>query len=335
MPMPRTRYYRETPALGQVIMGTTTDLQTINRAQARMRDAQRAAAAPAPARPAPVYRAPAPEVFNPHKTPRWAVGYGMTIEQQRALRGLDGLSRLGEMSPEAKQVIVSAPAIAGGVLTSAATAATAAATAAGTAAPAWATLAIPVFGPIIAGVTIALTLLLNRKGPKQKVATTEIVNEIEPLLKENVEGYLAGPATAAAQAQALENFDGAWQWVLENCDTPAMGEPGQRCINDRKAGACKFKEGGECWNWFVGYRDPIAKDPRMKPAGGAGSGAGTDSAGGGAGAGSGAGSGLGAGTIAGIPMNMLLIGGAAILALAVLGSGDGSGSGFRFGGSRS
>lgn len=313
MPIPRTRYYREVPALGQVIMGTTTDLQTINRQQARMRDAYRAASAPAPVRPpvvAPLVRPPARE-----KIPSWAVGYGMTLEQQRALRGL------GELSPEIKQVIVGAPAIAGGVITSAAASATAAATAAGTAAPAWAALAIPVVGAAVAGITIALTMLLNRKGPKQKVATTQVVNEIEPLLKQNVEGYLAGPPSDGAYAQALENFDGAWQWVLENCDTPAMGEPGQRCINDRKKGACKFKENGECWNWFVGYRDPIANDPRRKAGAGAGSGAG---AGAGAGAVAGAGAEAGApGTVAGIPTNMLLVGGAGLLIVAMLSGGSG------------
>jgi hypothetical protein len=138
--------------------------------------------------------------------------------------------------------------------------------AAGTA-PLWtqAAWAIPVIGGVVAGVALALTAWFNRKGPKQKVATTQIVNELEPMLQKNVAGYLSGPRTAASQAQALANFDAVWNTLVENCRTEEYGDPGVRCVEDRQAGACQWKEAGQCWNWFVGYRDPIANDPGVKP----------------------------------------------------------------------
>jgi hypothetical protein len=141
----------------------------------------------------------------------------------------------------------------------------------------WATAAIPFVGPIIAGVTVALSFLFARKGPRQKVATTEIVNAVEPELVKNLEGYLSGPRTVSSQAQALANFDAGWSYVMDSCNIPEMGDPGQRCTDDRQSGACVWRDAqGECWNWFKGYRDPIANDPQVKPdpvqVGGSGSG---------------------------------------------------------------
>lgn len=115
-----------------------------------------------------------------------------------------------------------------------------------------ASLAVPVIGAVVAGVVLALTLLYNRKGPKQRVATTEIVNKVEPLLQENLAGYMAGPRTVSSRAQALENFKAGWAYVVEYCDTPAMGAPGQACVQDRQPG-------GQ-WDWKSYYSDPIAND---------------------------------------------------------------------------
>jgi hypothetical protein len=127
--------------------------------------------------------------------------------------------------------------------------------------------AIPIIGTAIAGVMTGLTLLFNRKGPKQKVATTQIVNAVEPKLQENVKAYLALPVHyESAQKAALANFYAGWQYVVEHCNIPEMGEPGQRCTDDRKEGACKWRDDkGECWNWFIGYRDPILNDPNVVP----------------------------------------------------------------------
>ncbi len=278
MPLPNTSTTRTSPAMPGVIMGTTTTLRQYQQSR------QQPAAPPAPR---PVFARPAMAPASPAVAPvipGWAVGYGIPNavvpgEKSRPydsntylnspdqkvkyttgpIRGVSGLGSLGEISTEFKKIITSAPSIAGGAVTAIGTSAAAAGSSS------WATAAIPFVGPVVAGVTIALTLWLNRKGPKQKVATTKIVEEIEPLLKENVQGYLAGPRTRDSQAQALNNFDGAWQWVLENCGQPSMGNPGKACITDRQAGACKWQDNGQCWNWFIGYRDPIANDPGVKP----------------------------------------------------------------------
>lgn len=113
---------------------------------------------------------------------------------------------------------------------------------------------VPIVGPIIAGVTLALGLIFARKGPGQKIASTKIVDELEPQLKQNVEGYLAGPRTKASQQQALANFDAAWAYLTSAsaCGSESLGEPGRRCITDRA-------RGGK-WDWFSYYRDPIAAD---------------------------------------------------------------------------
>jgi len=133
---------------------------------------------------------------------------------------------------------------------------------------AWATAAIPIVGPAVAAVTIAIMLIMSRKGPKQKTATTKIVEDIEPQLQANVDGYINGPRTLESQQQALENFKAGWLAVLENCGDPAMGTPGQRCITERMEGArpqwdvCKNEPGG-CPNWFELYRDPILANPPL------------------------------------------------------------------------
>lgn len=145
--------------------------------------------------------------------------------------------------------------------------------ASGMATAAW---AIPVIGAAVAGVTLWLSSIFRRNA--QKEAATEIVNQIEPKLKENLNGYFSGPRTLASQAQALHNFDAAWEAMKQALMNSQLGSAGQRGISDRQQGACTWKAScsrvidgicvdykldpnGECWNWFVGYRDPIAKDP--------------------------------------------------------------------------
>ena len=123
--------------------------------------------------------------------------------------------------------------------------------------------AVPVVGAGVAAVTIALTAIFTRKGPKQRVASTSIVNDLEPQLQRNLAEYLAGPHTRASQLIALRLFDDAWAFLNSSdaCGSPALGAPGQACISDRQAGACVWRdEAGECWNWFKGYREPIAND---------------------------------------------------------------------------
>lgn len=114
-------------------------------------------------------------------------------------------------------------------------------------------------GPIglgVAGATVALTYLFTRQRPQRKVATTQIVNEVEPMLVQNLKAYEAGPRTVESQAQALANFDAGWAYVQQACGDPNMGKPGEWCINDRV-------RGGQ-FDWFARYRAPIAND--AKPA---------------------------------------------------------------------
>lgn len=126
-------------------------------------------------------------------------------------------------------------------------------------------LSVPVVGAAIAGVTLAVTALLSRKSGRQKLAATEIVEDIEPLLRDNLASYEASERTRADQQAALENFDRLWNYVETACSDPALGSAGVRCINERKRGGsapwCPTATGCD---WFTLYRDPIANDPEVR-----------------------------------------------------------------------
>ncbi len=66
---------------------------------------------------------------------------------------------------------------------------------------------------ITAGVGLviaAIALWLGRRGPKQKVATTTIVNEAEPLLRQNLAAWNSSPKGCADQAAALNAALQVW-----------------------------------------------------------------------------------------------------------------------------
>ena len=108
------------------------------------------------------------------------------------------------------------------------------------------------------------------------IQATNLVNQAEPVLLKNIQNYFALPAPRAAsvQAAALSCFDQIWQSVQTGC-AAIPGTPGKSCVSDRQSGACTWKQTatspllafpgepqpGACWNWFLGYRDPIANDP--------------------------------------------------------------------------
>ena len=164
------------------------------------------------------------------------------VQEGESHYGVSGIGQLDLPIPEEGYTIpvVTSAAIASGVLP----------------VSGWMTSIIPVIGPIIAGVTFGLSKLFNRKGPAQKVATTLIVDKVEPLLQQNLDGYLSGPRNVSSQQQALANFDAGWAYVVEGCMIPEMGDPGQRCVQERQAG-------GQ-WDWFRRYRDPIANDTQVR-----------------------------------------------------------------------
>lgn len=136
-----------------------------------------------------------------------------------------------------------------------ATAGASAAVATGAISTAW----VPVIGPALAAVTIGLTALFNRKSGRQKVAATEIVDQLEPFMRQNLAAYREGPRTRADQAQALKNFDDAFAWLqsAEACGNKELADAGKRCISERSPGGK--------WDWHAYYRDPIANDPDVRP----------------------------------------------------------------------
>ena len=143
---------------------------------------------------------------------------------------------------------------------------------------------IPIIGPAVnAAVSIGLALANIFAGCGQKcVETTNLANQAEPLLQQNLDNYMSAPVHyASMQAAALNNFDLTWNALTSACSNPQLGAAGQSCISDREQGACHYQtspggwvngtyqnpgaqgSGSTCWNWFVGYRDPIANDPTV------------------------------------------------------------------------
>lgn len=150
-----------------------------------------------------------------------------------------------------------------------------------------ATAAVPLLGlgPVgvaidagIAAVSVAINAIMNSGCGQTCIVSTQFANQAENLMKQNIAAYFSTPAprSPADQAAALANFDGFWAWLTaaQQCGNPALGTAGRNCIGDREAGACKWtvttpnlwpgQPGpGQCFNWFSGYRDPIANDPNV------------------------------------------------------------------------
>lgn len=140
--------------------------------------------------------------------------------------------------------------------------------------------AIPGASLISAGLSVvntAISLIMNSGCGVTCVETSDWANQAENLLKQNISTYfgLPAPRSAADQAAALANFDTIWSGLQSRCGASGTGTAGIKCISDREAGACTWQQTstspllsypgepqpGTCWNWFSGYRDPIANDP--------------------------------------------------------------------------
>ena len=103
---------------------------------------------------------------------------------------------------------------------------------------------------IIGGINAGISALFNRKGGQQKIAASNIVNQVELELEKNRDTFLATePKTAALKAQALFVFEDAWKQMVAVLSDPALGGAGQRGIQDRS-------RGGD-WDWWEYYYDPI------------------------------------------------------------------------------
>ena len=142
--------------------------------------------------------------------------------------------------------------------------------------------AVPFIGPAIAIVALGVELLIKNSGCGITcVETSQWANQAEPLLQQNIRAYfsLPAPRTQSSQQLALQSFDKIWLTLQQQCSQPGTGNAGVRCVSDRQAGACTWKQSanspllgypgepqaGQCWNWFSGYRDPIANDPDVAP----------------------------------------------------------------------
>jgi hypothetical protein len=144
-------------------------------------------------------------------------------------------------------------------------------------------------GPVglaIAGILALTPLIVNLfKGCGNScVAATKVVNDAEPILQQNVAHYFSSPVRyKSMQLAALNNYDTIWAAVQKTC-AGIGGAGGAGCVADRKSGACRIhsatparfdgcqyipggeaSDSGTCWNWFTGYRDPIANDPCVQP----------------------------------------------------------------------
>lgn len=153
---------------------------------------------------------------------------------------------------------------------------------------------IPLIGVGIAAVTAAVSLILNSGCGQTCIVTSNWANNAEQLLLQNIQSYfsLPSPRSQTAKNVALANFDNVWSYLSQQCGSGAIGvtTAGIDCTKDRARGSCKWTQSstspllqypgepqpGACWNWFNGYRDPIAMDPAVPdsiaiPAGGSGS----------------------------------------------------------------
>jgi|SRR5919108_900227 hypothetical protein len=127
--------------------------------------------------------------------------------------------------------------------------------------------AVPFIGPALAGATLLISALIKNSGCGQTcVITSQWANQAADALTQNLNAYFALPAPRARSAQqlALKNFEQIWQALVQQCSQPNLGDAGKRCISDRQQGACEWKgDDGKCFNWFIGFRDPIANDPQV------------------------------------------------------------------------
>ena len=142
-------------------------------------------------------------------------------------------------------------------------------------------VSVPVLGAIIGGGIMAagavIDAIMNSGCGQTCITTTSFANQANAALQQNIEAYFALPVPRprSAQVAALGIFDQFWQWLQGQCGNAALGNAGVRCITDRQAGACTWKQpassvppwgtppAGSCWNWFNGYRDPIANDSNV------------------------------------------------------------------------
>jgi hypothetical protein len=119
-------------------------------------------------------------------------------------------------------------------------------------------------GPIglaVGGAITALQVWWSRSklAGQRRITATEVVNQVEPVLQQNLDGYFGiSNRSTALQSEALKYFDEMWDVVVDACGVDELGQAGRRCISDRE-------RGGQ-FHWFERYRDPIANDTEVREA---------------------------------------------------------------------
>ncbi len=135
--------------------------------------------------------------------------------------------------------------------------------------------AVPVIGAALMGAVMTVQYLIKNSGCGQTcIETSQWANQAAAALQQVMDSYFALPAprTEAQKAVAVAAFQGIWHQLQQACGQPGTGNAGVRCISDRQAGACTWRQKyaptypgqpniGECWNWFNGYLQPIQQDP--------------------------------------------------------------------------
>ena len=143
----------------------------------------------------------------------------------------------------------------------------------------------------LVGIGIILMKIFSGCG-QTCVEASNYANQVESTaLQPNLAAYMAAPVHyASLQAAALNNFQTAWNALEQACGSGALASTtaGANCISDRQQGSCHYKtspggwqqdasgnwsyvypgasgSGTACWDWFIGYHDPIANDPTVVP----------------------------------------------------------------------
>lgn len=129
-------------------------------------------------------------------------------------------------------------------------------------------IGLAVGGLIALGATLAGALHIGEGCGPTCVQATSVVNQAEPTFQMNLDGYQQG---VIDQNTALSNFNAMWLAIEQACGA-IPGVAGQNCVSDRQAGACKWKDSnGNCWNWWVGYHDPLLQPSKVPYQGASGS----------------------------------------------------------------
>ncbi len=142
----------------------------------------------------------------------------------------------------------------------------------------------PVGAAIGAGISLVATIINTFFSPNvQKIQASNDANQIEAILQSNLANWLnLAPSQKfeSVQTAALAVFDQGWAQYCNLVQPDLAKAPDS--ISDRQEGSCAYhtaqcagwsngvytpngpnQSTGCCWNWFVGYRDPIANDPNV------------------------------------------------------------------------